>query len=214
MHSDCGYILVVDDDAALRALLRELLHASGYEVREAETGAAAIAAARAERPGLVLLDVQLPGMSGYQVLHMLREDFSGLPVIFMSGERTEAYDRAGGLMLGADDYIVKPFDEDELLARVETLLRRAKTGAASTEEGGVDASGLTSREHEILVLLASGRSPKEISRELVITRKTVSAHIQSILAKLNVHSQAQAVAIAFRNNLVSSDRLLADDHSR
>jgi DNA-binding NarL/FixJ family response regulator len=202
MFDNFGYILIVDDDPGCRALLHDLLAGAGHEVRDAQSGAEALTAAREERPRLVLLDVYLPGMSGYQVLHKLRDEFGALPVIFISGKRTEPFDRTGGLMLGADDYIVKPFDHDELLARVERYLRGAPASTPSVDDTGARALGLTRREQQILALLAAGRKSEDISHDLFITRKTVSAHIQNILAKLDVHSQAQAIALAFRSNLV------------
>jgi DNA-binding NarL/FixJ family response regulator len=204
MFDKLGYILVVDDDPGCRALLHDLLAGAGYEVRDAQCGAEALTVAREERPRLVLLDVHLPGMSGYQVLHTLRDEFGALPVIFISGKRTEPFDRTGGLMLGADDYIVKPFDHDELLARVERSLRGAPASTPAVDYTGARALGLTRREQEILALLAAGRKSEDISHDLFISRKTVSAHIQNILAKLDVHSQAQAIALAFRSNLVNT----------
>jgi DNA-binding NarL/FixJ family response regulator len=205
MPDDCGSILVVDDDPQIRALVAAALGRAGHKIREAGTGEEALASARDERPLLVVLDVHLPGMTGYQVLRRLRAEFSDeLPIIFISGERVEAYDRVGGLVLGADDYIVKPFDEDELVARVERFLERTRATVPPLGEGA-DGYGLTRREREILALLARGHSATEIGQELFISRKTVSVHIQNILSKLDVHTQAQAVALAFRNKLVSSD---------
>src|SRR5206468_3329397 len=123
LAQDCGRILVVDDDPHFRVLVTALLSRAGYVTFEAPTGDAALAAARAERPALVLLDISLPDVNGFEVCLMLREEFgNGLPIIFVSGERTEPIDRAVGMMLGGDDYIVKPFDPDELLARARRAI--------------------------------------------------------------------------------------------
>jgi DNA-binding NarL/FixJ family response regulator len=198
--SGCTSVLVVDDDESLRALMTQLLGRGGYRVREAATGDEALAAAREERPSLALVDVHLPGMSGYDVCRALRAEFGqGLPIVFISGERTEPFDRVAGLRLGADDYVVKPFDPDELLARIDRLVDRSRFGP---EHDAMSSSRLTRRELEVLHLLSRGRTPKEIGRELSVSRKTVSTHIQNIRTKLNVHSQAQAVAVAFRDQLV------------
>jgi DNA-binding NarL/FixJ family response regulator len=195
-----GSILLVDDDENLRALANELLKRGGYRIREAATGEEALVAAREERPSVVLLDVHLPGMSGYDVCRALRAEFGErLPILFISGERTEAFDRVAGLRLGADDYVVKPFDGDELLARVDRFVDRSRL---EDEHDSTSSSRLTRRELEVLELLARGRTPKEIGRELSVSRKTVSTHIQNILIKLDVHSQAQAVALAFRSHLI------------
>jgi DNA-binding NarL/FixJ family response regulator len=199
--SECGLVLVVDDDEGFRTVMRDALERGGYGVREAAAGADAITAARKERPNLVLLDVRLPGMSGYDVCRELRMEFGeSLPILFISGERTEAFDRVAGLRLGADDYIVKPVDPDELLARVDRFVGRAHSEAGNASDRR--PLHLTKRELEVLQLLASGRSPKEIGLDLSISRKTVSTHVQNILTKLDVHSQAQAVALAFAKELI------------
>jgi DNA-binding NarL/FixJ family response regulator len=190
-----GPILVVDDDSGARDLASDLLDRAGYPTTQAATGEEALAAAQAERPSLVLLDVHLPGVSGYEVLYSLRERFGdGLPVVFVSGERTESFDRVAGLQLGADDYLVKPFAPDELIAR----LRRLLASGAKHDNG---RPRLTARENEVLRLLASGLAQAEIAKELVISSKTVSSHIERILAKLGVHSRAQAVAVAHLTGL-------------
>jgi DNA-binding response OmpR family regulator len=119
-------VLIAEDDEQLRALLAELLLRSGHDVREAGDGEAAVAAALLERPSVVVLDVGLPLLSGYDVCGRLREAYGEtVGVIFISGEQTESYDRVAAFLLGADDFLVKPFAEDELLVRVRSLMRRA-----------------------------------------------------------------------------------------
>jgi DNA-binding NarL/FixJ family response regulator len=187
-------ILVVDDDPAMTEMLSGLLHQAGFVSRQAATGEEALAYTRRERPRLVLLDVRLPGVSGYEVCRELRGRFGEeLPIVFVSGERVEPFDRAAGLLLGADDYIVKPFAPDELIARVRRLVARFAQQKTET-----DRPKLTRREGEVLQLLANGLAQPEIAKELVISSKTVSSHIQHILVKLGVHSRAQAVAAVHR----------------
>jgi len=195
---DCGAtVLVVDDDEAQRELIRTVLGRAGFSTVDAADGEQAMAAARRHQPRLVVLDVRLPDVSGYEVCRELRDEFgNGLSIVFLSGERTEGFDRAAGLLVGADDYLVKPFSPDELLARVRIRL------PAASEEPPV-ASDLTKRELEVLRLLAEGLSQKEIARSLVISSKTVAAHIQHILGKLGVHSRTQAVAHAYRRGLLN-----------
>lgn len=196
-------VLIVDDDDKLRAAIAELLKRGGYRTREAATGRAALAAASEERPSVVLLDVHLPGMSGYEVCHALRGQFGDdLPVLFLSGERTEPFDRVAGLRLGGDDYLVKPFDPDELLARVARFVERMSANRAREP---ATFHRLTRRELEVLELLADGRAAKEIARDLYVSPKTIATHIQNILVKLDVHSQAQAVGMAFRSGLIKID---------
>lgn len=179
----------------MRALLTTTLEGAGYDVRQAACGEEAINLARVDEPLLVILDIRLPGVCGYEVCRELRQEFGeGLPILFMSGERTQSFDRVGGLLLGADDYLVKPFARDELLARVRRLAQRP-TGR------GI-AAKLTKREFEVLHMLAAGMTPLEVATDLVISRKTVATHIEHIFLKLGVRTRAQAVAVAYRDDLL------------
>ena len=201
-------VLVVDDDEGVRSIVRDALERAGFSVVEAPSAEDALAAVASAPPHLVLLDVVLPQMSGYELFELLREQLGDdLPVIFVSGVRVDAYDRIVGLLLGADDYVLKPFDPDELVARVRRLVRlQGRAPAAGSEGGAEDAvSSLTSREREILLLLASGSSTAEIAHALVISPRTVGTHVQHILAKLDVRNRGQAVALAYRAGLASSE---------
>jgi DNA-binding response OmpR family regulator len=126
MDAPTAPILVVDDDPGILRLVSTALGRSGFSVRTAGSFADALASARDEEPSLAILDVELPGPSGYDVLRELREELGALPVILLSGVRAESRDRVAGLLAGADDYVVKPFDPDELVARVEAVLRRTR----------------------------------------------------------------------------------------
>jgi two-component system, LuxR family, response regulator FixJ len=202
LATNCGTILIVDDDANYRALVASILSRVGYGTREASSGEEALSSVRSERPSCVLLDVLLPGVTGYAVCRELRDDYGdALPIIFVTGERTEPGDRVAGLLLGADDYVLKPFDSDELLARLRRLLVRSELAARGNGEGSPNAFGLTKRERDILMLLADGTGQKTIAADLVLSPKTVATHIQRILAKLHVHSRAEAVAVAHREGL-------------
>jgi two-component system nitrate/nitrite response regulator NarL len=195
----CGPVLVVDDDASARALITELFAGVKLETVEAGDAESAIDAARERRPGLVILEVNLPGISGYELCRTLRESYGdGMPILFVSGDRVESYDRVAGLLLGADDYVVKPFAPDELLVRARGLLRRA--GERKVAANGYE---LTRRELEVLGLLADGLGQREIAHRLVISPKTVGTHVERILSKLGVHTRAHAVAMAFRHGLLS-----------
>jgi DNA-binding NarL/FixJ family response regulator len=200
-------IMIVDDDARSREFISTLLSAAGYEeIVEVETGEEALVVASAEHPCLVLLDVVLPGISGYEVCHQLRARFGErLPIVFVSERRSEPHDRVAGLLIGADDYLVKPFFPGELVARIRRLLIR--NGAESATDGGESGviARLSEREREVLIILAAGRSQDAIAAELFISPKTVGSHIQRILAKLDVHSRAEAVALAYREGLVAAD---------
>ena len=116
-------LLVVDDDEDIRALLRLLLERAGYEVDDQPDGRAALRAFHNGRHDLVILDVTMPELDGWEVLDRIR-DLSEVPVLMLTARDSES-DRVRGLRGGADDYVTKPFDRDELVARVEVLLRRA-----------------------------------------------------------------------------------------
>jgi DNA-binding NarL/FixJ family response regulator len=201
VSSSTRLILVVDDDAGFRALTCSILERAGYETIEAETGEMALELAAGELPGLVVLDVNLPGMSGYMVCNELRQSAGRrLPIIFVSGERTEAFDRVAGILIGADDYLAKPFDPDELVARVGRMLERASFYRVDPPSNG-DA-GLTPREREVLGLLADGLTQTEIAEGLCLSPKTVGTHIQRIMGKLGVKNRTQAVALAVRGGIL------------
>jgi two-component system response regulator MprA len=118
-------VLVVDDDARVAASLRRSLEYAGYRVTVAPDGPSALAAVRRDRPAVVVLDVMLPGIDGYGVCRALRADpGTADPMVLMLTARDGTADRVTGLDAGADDYLVKPFEYDELLARVRALLRR------------------------------------------------------------------------------------------
>jgi DNA-binding NarL/FixJ family response regulator len=201
MHSNSvprSPILVVDDDPALAAVMVELLELAGYRGVAAGTVAAALDLARTEEPLLAVLDIKLPDLSGYEALQQLRAELGErLPVLFVSGVRVESYDRAAGLLCGADDYLVKPFAADEFIARVRALLRRTDAHVQPEIE-------LTEREAEVLALLATGLEPADVAEQLEIGARTVGTHLEHIMDKLGAHSRAQMIALAYQQGLVSA----------
>jgi DNA-binding response OmpR family regulator len=122
-------ILVVDDEPDIRSLLMELLRRAGHDVVEAENGRAGLRALHASPPDLVVLDVSMPELDGWQTLERIR-DLSDVPVLMLTA-RGDELERVRGLQAGADDYVVKPFGRQELLARVQAILRRSAARPAS-----------------------------------------------------------------------------------
>ena len=205
-------VLVVDDERDITALVAYHLAKAGYRVTTAATGVAALEAVAAEPPDLVVLDLMLPGRSGYEVLEELRrrEDTRDVGVILLTARREEA-DRIRGLASGADDYLTKPFSPEELVLRVAAVLRRLHSpatgaGAAMLKAGPIaidraahtvavdgDAVDLTRIEYRLLLLLAERRGRVQTRPQLLesvweaqsdIQTRTVDMHVQRLRAKL------------------------------
>ena len=147
--NDGPRILVVDDDEDIRVLLRELLERAGYRVDEAEDGRTALRRLYEAPPSLVVLDVTMPEMDGYQTLERIR-DLSDVPVIMLTA-RTQELERVRGLASGADDYVPKPFGRQELLARVQALLRRTGGKAEINESYRDDFVEIDYLQRRVLV---------------------------------------------------------------
>jgi DNA-binding NarL/FixJ family response regulator len=197
-------IFVVDPDVGQRRFIGGVLGRGGFRIESLATGEEALAAARREAPRLVVLEVRLTDISGYEVCRALKDWFGdAIGVVFTSRDRTEPSDRVAGLMLGADDYLDKPLAGDELLARVRGLVRRvAQHADALPLAGRGGRNDLTRRELDVLRLLAEGLDQGTIADRLYIAPKTVGKHIEHILRKLPARSRAEAVAIAYQRGLV------------
>jgi DNA-binding NarL/FixJ family response regulator len=190
-------VLIADGDDQSRARLAELLGSAGYEVVQAGRGDEALALARSGHPAAVILEIPLEGLCGYEICRLLKsEPGFDAPVVFVSGVRTEPYDRIAGLLLRADDYIVSPYEPGELLARLANLISRSQTRDPSAPWR------LTKREREILDLMSDGLRHGEIARHLFISPKTVATHVEHILRKLGVRSSAEAVSVAYREQII------------
>jgi DNA-binding response OmpR family regulator len=218
-------VLVVEDDPAIRRGLVDALDFAGYQVREQSEGTAARSALAAEDLDLVLLDVILPGVDGFQLLEDVRRLRPTLPVIMVTARGAEA-DRVHGLRSGADDYVVKPFSAKELLARVEAVLRRSADrpqpvgtlvlGSCcvnlSTQEVRHEKGHpltLSSKEIDILRYLA-GNQGRPVSRDELLTRvwgldprgletRTVDMHIARLREKLEERGQQPKMIVTVRS---------------
>jgi two-component system alkaline phosphatase synthesis response regulator PhoP len=204
-------ILVVEDDRTLRQTLSFNLTREGYDVTTAADGETALEAARNQRLDLILHDVMLPGMSGVEVLRVLRRDGVGTPVIMVSAKGDEI-DRVVGLQVGADDYVTKPFSRPELLARIEAVLRRQRTEPIGEERSEQIQLGLitvdvgrrrvtiaerplhlTTKEFDLLAFMAS-HPGRIFTRDQLLARvwgydyagdgRTVDVHISWLRSKL------------------------------
>ena len=192
-------ILIADPDERCRFEMSNLLRDAGHEPSGVASGEEALQAARNQRPRLIILEICLPGICGYEVCLRLRNEYADtVSIMFVSGTRTESFDRAGGILLGADVYLSKPLAADEFLAQVGRLIRRPATSTSDL------AVRLTRRELDVLDLLAQGLCQKEIAERLLISPKTVGTHMEHIFVKLGVRNRLQAVSLAHRRHLVGA----------
>lgn len=205
-------ILAVDDEVHILELISFNLKAAGYHVVTALTGEEALKRCEVERPSLVLLDIMLPGLDGYELLEYLRP--TGTPVIFITAKGSLG-DRVKGLRLGADDYIVKPFEIAELVARVESVLRRTGRGGrmlrawdvqldavARTVTKAGEPVALTPREFDLLEQLIRNRGAA-LYRDALFERvwggemgpdtRTLDLHINRLRKKLGWHDKITTV---------------------
>ena len=148
-------VLIVEDEKNIVDIVRFNLQREGYATLEAYDGEAGLALAREKKPDLILLDVMMPKMMGFDVCRALRAEGDNVPVIILTA-REEEEDKILGLEIGADDYITKPFSMRELMARVKANIRRTAMVSGAAAESGMSAGGeLTQREYELLTFLAS-----------------------------------------------------------
>jgi two-component system, OmpR family, response regulator MprA len=190
-------VLVVDDDPNIRSVVSRGLRFEGYDVQVAADGPAALQCARTTPPDVVVLDVMLPGMDGLEVCRRLRRGMRA-PILMLTA-RDAVPDRVAGLDSGADDYLVKPFDFDELLARIRALLRRAQPQPDEVlsyadlrlDTGTREAYRLhrridvTTREYELLLLLL--RHPRHVlTREQILERVWGDAEVDSNAIEVHI----------------------------
>lgn len=211
MNSRCK-ILIVDDDVNISELIRLYLEKEGYEVRAVFNGIKAIEAFREFTPNLVILDIMLPGIDGWQVCREIRK-VSSIPIIMLTA-KGETFDKVLGLELGADDYIVKPFESKELVARVKAVLRRYDHKEIDVQEVvypnlvvnksnyTVKVNGkeleLPPKELELLYFLASNPN-KVFTREQLLEHvwgfdfygdsRTVDVHVKRLREKIEAEDQ-------------------------
>ncbi|MGV1007414.1 MAG: MtrAB system response regulator MtrA [Dermatophilaceae bacterium] len=214
-----GRVLVVDDDLALAEMLSIVLKQEGFDVTHVADGASAVGAFRESRPDLVLLDLMLPGLDGIEVCRRIRAE-SGVPIVMLTA-RTDTVDVVIGLESGADDYVVKPFKPQELIARVRARLRRGDepeperlqvgdlqidvAGHSVTRDGS--ALSLTPLEFDLLVALA--RKPWQVfTREVLLEQvwgyrhagdtRLVNVHVQRLRSKIEHDPEHPQIVVTVR----------------
>ncbi|WP_416674487.1 response regulator transcription factor [Egbenema bharatensis] len=209
-------ILIVDDDITLKTALIRYLQKRGYSVQDAASGAEALAIFEQNPPDVVVSDVMMPGMDGMEFCRRLRATRSGqlVPFIFLSG-RKELDTRILGHQMGADDYIVKPFEPKELLAKIEAQLERSRrihseivrlmqqaidtTPPPSPVTSDPEPLPLTPAEEKVFWEVVQGYTNKQIGDRLFVSPRTVQTHLSNILSKLQLESRSQLIRYAFEN---------------
>ncbi|HEV2763967.1 MAG TPA: response regulator transcription factor [Pyrinomonadaceae bacterium] len=205
-------LLVVDDEAKLLRAVAVTLREEGYEVTTARSGAEALVAVNANVPHLIISDIRMPGMDGYQLARALRANprTELIPVIFLTA-KGERKDRLAGIRAGVDAYLTKPFDPEELLAVASNILSRVErtgaelsrlVGTAKGEESSASQSApdedFTESESRIARLVADGLSNKEIAAELGVSVRTVEGHISNILSKKGWSNRVEIARHVFK----------------
>ena len=209
--SSIAKILIIDDNPKY---LKDVLPMYGYEVIVACDGLQGLKqlSNKENHFDLVVLDVMMPNMDGWEVLKNVRKDpyYEDIPIIMLTALDSEQK-QVSGLKFGADDYVVKPFALPNLLARIEALLRRSKWKDKKQPQQNINLPftsedpivPLTSREKDVLTLVAQGANNQEIAEKLVVREVTVKTHLNSIFKKLNVSNRTQAVLLAIQMNLLN-----------
>ncbi|MEL6137217.1 MAG: response regulator transcription factor [Cyanobacteria bacterium J06626_23] len=206
-------ILIVDDDNTLRAALTRYLQERGFSVRDADSGAVALDLFEQDPPDLVVSDVIMPEMDGFEFCTQLRGIRAGqlVPFIFLSG-RGELDDRVQGHSIGADDYIVKPFHPKELIAKIEAQLERSRrmhaeiirlvqqvspSAESAQPKKPTEPLPLTPAEEKVFWEVIQGFTNKQIGDHLFISPRTVQTHLSNILSKLSLENRSQLIRYAF-----------------
>lgn len=221
-------ILVVDDDRTMRTVLARYLENRGYQVEQVTSGAEALVAVTKNPPDLVVSDIMMPEMDGLEFCRRLRATPSGqlMPFIFLSG-KGELEDRIHGHSMGADDYLTKPVDPRELVAKIESQLERSRrihseivrlmqltagtqiaqltedltstvdSSEPETEKAPLNPLPLTPAEERVFWEVIQGLTNKQISDRLFISPRTVQTHLSSILNKLELENRAKLVRFAY-----------------
>ncbi|MHC2296647.1 FixJ family two-component response regulator [Rhizobium mongolense] len=198
---------IVDDDQSFRTAVGRLLSTSGFRVALYESGEQFLAQLHATEPGCVLLDLELPGLSGRELQDRLLEKAPLLPIVYLTGQG-DIRASVSAMKAGAEDFLEKPASGNILLEAIQrALVKYEKRREEHDRIRALQAlvAGLTPRETEVFGLIVRGHLNKQIAYALGTSERTVKAHRHSIMEKLGVRSLAEAVSIAERTGLLDSD---------
>jgi DNA-binding NarL/FixJ family response regulator len=203
-------LLLVDDDPNLVLLVKDYLEFRGYEVTAANNGREALEVLDKNIPDMIICDVMMPEVDGYGFVADLRkrQDIGWIPVLFLSA-KGQSQDRIKGLNLGADVYMVKPFEPEELVAQVESSLsqsgrirQHADTGAPSETLIQVNPSvELTPTELKVVQLVAKGLANKDIAQNMKLSQRTVESHVSNMLGKTGLNNRTELARWAIESRM-------------
>jgi DNA-binding NarL/FixJ family response regulator len=203
-------LLLIDDDPNLILLVQDYLVFKGYEVITAENGREALEVLDKEIPDMIICDVMMPEMDGYALVEHIRQDArtSWIPVLFLSA-KGQSQDRVKGLSTGADVYMVKPFEPEELVAQVESSLKQANRlmqhpnkGAETNPKIQVSASvELTPTELKVVQFVARGLANKDIADLMNVSQRTIESHVSNMLGKTGLHNRTELARWAIESNM-------------
>ncbi|MEB3314216.1 MAG: response regulator transcription factor [Cyanobacteriota bacterium] len=201
-------LLLIDDDPNLILLVKDYLEFRGYEVKTAGNGREALEILEDSAPDMIICDVMMPEMDGYTFVKQVRENpiTEWVPILFLSA-KGQSQDRVRGLNTGADVYMVKPFEPEELVAQVESSLKQAsrlikqqlKAGAGSSLQVPIDVE-LTPTELRVVQFVARGMANREIALELQVSQRTIESHVSNMLGKTGLHNRTELARWAIENN--------------
>jgi FixJ family two-component response regulator len=198
---------IVDDDQSFRKAIGRLQSASGFSVALYESGDQFLAQLPDDRPGCILLDLDLPGLSGLELQRQLLEKAPLLPIVYLTGQG-DIKASVSAMKAGAEDFLEKPASGSILLEAIERALvqfEKRRVERERIQALQVLVAGLTPREAEVFGLIVRGHLNKQIAYALGTSERTVKAHRHSIMEKLGVRSLAEAVSIAERTGLLDPD---------
>jgi DNA-binding NarL/FixJ family response regulator len=208
---DNKQLLLIDDDPNLILLVKDYLEFRGYQVTTAENGREALDLIEGQVPDMIICDVMMPEMDGYELVKHIRQDTrtNRIPVLFLSA-KGQSYDRVKGLTEGADVYMVKPFEPEELVAQVESSLNqinrwRDVRRVQNTEElptivvpSNVE---LTPTERKVVELVAKGMANREIADKLNVSQRTIESHVSNMLNKTNLNNRTELARWAIESKM-------------
>ena len=209
---DNKHILLIDDDPNLTLLVKDYLEFQGYNVNTAENGREALKSLENELPDMIVCDVMMPEMDGYDLVEKIREDSrtSWIPLMLLSA-KGQSHDRIKGLKTGADVYMVKPFEPEELAAQVESSLQQVNRlmrhrNQRPVEEGErihvPDNVELTPTESKVIRFVAQGMANREIASTLCVSQRTIESHVSKMLSKTNLKNRTELARWAIQTSLV------------